>query len=260
MYLKRILFILVLLSLSSLICSAEKIVTVTTLDDYSPYCFRKENNLKDKKPILPGLDSVKLQGYSWDILRESLHEMGYTIQLKVYPWARAMKMVKSGKIDILFPTGKNKEREKVFYYSQEPVNQANFIVYIRKDSPIRWNGLESLNGLCIGEMRGWNYGEKWKACNLVTKKEVSKIMHGFKMLDKKRLDGFVGYEVNFDYVLKQKRWKTAYKKLPAFDATTEYVVGLKTNKQILQILHDFDAGKKRIIQNGKFDQIVDKWR
>jgi polar amino acid transport system substrate-binding protein len=259
MYIKGLFLILAVLSISSFIFGAEKAVTVATLDDYPPYCFRKENHKEDKKHIPPRSDSVKLQGYSWDILRESLHEMGYTIQLKVYPWARAMAKTKHEEVDILFPTGKNEERKKIFYYSQEPVNQAKFLVYVRADSPMKWDGLESLHGLRIGEMRGWNYGEKWKANNRIKKYEVDMIIEGFKMLDRKSLDGFAGYEVNFDYVLKQARMKALFKKLPPFDSAVEYVVGLK-NKHVSQILKDFDVGKRKIIENGKFDQIVKKWQ
>ncbi|MBF0227477.1 MAG: transporter substrate-binding domain-containing protein [Desulfobacterales bacterium] len=259
MYIKRLFFILVFLGITSLVSGVEKIVTVATLDEYSPYCFFKKNYQQDTKAIPPSSDSLELQGYSWDILRESLHEMGYTIELEVCPWARAMNLTEEGKVDILFPTGKNKEREKIFYYSQEPVNEANFLVYIRADYPIHWNGLESLNGLIIGEMRGWNYGDKWKANELIKKHEIGKIMQGFNMLNLKRIDGFAGYEVNFDYALQQSKMKSLFKKLPAFDSTAEYVVGLK-NEHVLQILKDFDIGKKKIIQNGKFDQIVKKWQ
>ena len=85
------------------------------------------------------------------------------------------------------------------------------------------------------------------------------IIEGFKMLDRKRLDGFAGYEVNFDYVLKQARMKALFKKLPSFDSAVEYVVGLK-DERVSQILKDFDVGKRKIIQNGKFDQIVKKWQ
>ena len=105
-----------MLLMASVVTAAEKVVTVATLEDYSPYCFPKENSVRmAKETIPPGSDSSRLQGYSWDVLRASLHERGYTIELVIAPWARAFSMAKSGKADILFPTGFNKERAEFFY-------------------------------------------------------------------------------------------------------------------------------------------------
>ena len=70
-------------------------------------------------------------------------------------------------------------------------------------SPIQWQDLTSLDGLAIGTMRGWNFGDEWKANSAIEKYEISTILQGFRMLDAGRLDGLVGYEVNFDYALKQ---------------------------------------------------------
>ena len=260
MYIKGLFFALIFLCISSFAFGDEKIVTVATLDNYPPYCFRKGNNGGKGEFVPLGSDSAELQGYSWDILRESFHEMGYTIQLNVYSWMRALYNTKKGKDDILFPMGRNRKREKIFHYSQEPVNQARFLIYVRADSPLKWTGLESLNGLRIGSMRGWNYGGKVDSNNMIEKYEISEIIRGFEMLAKKALDGFAGYEVTFDYILKQTGRTKAYKKLPPFDSTAEYLVGLKTNQRIPKILNDFDIGKQAIIQNGKFDEIANKWK
>ena len=51
------------------------------------------------------------------MIRESFQQMGYTIKLNVMSWPDAMEKVKDGTIELLFPTGKNAEREKVFLYS-----------------------------------------------------------------------------------------------------------------------------------------------
>lgn len=109
-------------------------------------------------------------------------------------------------------------------------------------------------------MRGWNFGDKWKESNAIRKYELSAILQGFKMLDAGRLDGLVGYEVPFDHALKQSGSKEIYKKLPAFDYSAEYVAGAKNDPKIISILDDFDAGKRKIIENGMFKQIKEKWQ
>ncbi|MEE8077335.1 MAG: transporter substrate-binding domain-containing protein [Candidatus Binatia bacterium] len=250
--------IFILLAISTLSYAEENIVKIATLEDYAPFCMTV-GKVKRNQIIQVGNDAVRFQGYSWDVLRESFHEMGYTIHLSITPWARAMTYVKNGKADILFPTGKNTERQRIFYYSEEPVNQANYLIYVRVDDPIEWRGLESLKGLVIGVKRGFIYGDKWKAVTYIKKHDVGKILQGFKMLDHKRLDGFLGYEYNWDYVLKQENWETKFRKLPAFDSSAEYLVALKSNPNGKEILKAFDTGKKRLIKSGKLESIKSKW-
>lgn len=254
-----VLFLVLILPFSSPAVASEKIVNVATLDQYPPYCFPKKDKKSFKEMIPPNSDSVNLQGYSWDILRESLHAMGYTIGLSVYPWKRAVYEIKSGMDDVIFPMIKTPEREKIFLFSKQSVDEANFLVYVPLDSPIKWQGLESLNGLTIGTMRGWNLGKKWDNATDIKKDQISKIIQGFKMLDMGRIDGFAGYEINFDYALKKEQWKTKYRKLPSFDSSIEYLAGVKTNDRVYQILTDFDLGKLEILRNGTYYEIIKKW-
>ena len=79
------------------------------------------------------------------------------------------------------------------------------------------------------------------------------------MLDLERLDGFIGYEINWDFVIRQAGLEHKYRKLPVFDYTTEYVVALKTNENALELLGAYDAGKRQLIQSGKLLEIKEKW-
>lgn len=256
---KLLLLAITFLLIASPAFAQEKIVSVATLDDYSPYCFPKSDKKSFRELIPPGSDSANLQGYSWDVLRESFHAKGYTVMLSVYPWKRAEYDTKSGIDDLIFPISKSAAREEVFYFSKESVDQVNFLVYVPFDSTIQWQGIDSLNGLTIGQMRGWTLGKKWSENNQIKKDDVSKIIQGFKMLDMGRIAGFAGYEISFDYALKNENWKRQYKKLPSFDASIEYVAGVKTNLKVSEILQDFDLGKRKIVENKTFDRISRKW-
>jgi len=255
---KIFLLILMFVFVSSQVFCADKVVTVATLEDFAPFCKKIEGRDSDGS-FPPGSDSTGLEGYSWDVLRESFHEMGFIINLFVTPWVRALKSVQNGEVDILFPAGKNTNRQKTLNYSELPVNHTNFLIYVRRDDPIEWNGLKSLDGSVIGMKRGFNYGDKWKAATNIKKQNIGTIIQGFRMLDYGRIDGFVGYETNWDYVLKQTGWEGKYRKLPVFDSTFEYLVALKTNPRSIEILKAFDRGKQILLQNGKMRMIEKKW-
>ena len=242
------------------VCYAEnKIVRIATLGDYAPFCIKTGEENVSNQIISPGNDISEFKGYCWDVLRESYHKMGYTIQLTVTPWARAMVNLKSGKADILFPTGKNSERLKIFNYSEEPTNEANFVIYIKADNDIDWKGLDGLKGLSIGVKRDFNYGDRWNEAIGILKHNVTNISQGFEMLNIKRIDGFLGYEYNWDYYLKQNKMNGMYKKLASVGSTAEYLVTLKTNPNGQALLKAFDVGKRRLIENGKLTKIKGTW-
>jgi len=258
MFNKAIFTILILSAIFTSSYADDKIVTISTLGDYAPFCMADEKHKIDQ--VIPvGKDAVGFRGYSWDVVRESFHEMGYTIHLSIRPWPRAVHNFKNNKTDILFPTGVNEDRKKMFFFSETPINQANFVVYVRSTSTIKWKGLSSLKGLTIGVKTEFNYGDKWRANTQANKLGISKIWQGFQMLDVGRIDGFLGYEANWDYTLRQHNWNHKFRKLPVFDSTEEYLVTMKSNAEGKELLKAFDRGKQILIQNGKYDEITRKW-
>jgi len=247
-----------LLQISTLACADQKQIKIATLEDYAPFCMTT-GEFKTNQIVQVGRDAVGFEGYSWDVLRESLHEMGYTIDLYVLPWVRALNYLEAGKVDALFPTGKNSEREKIFYYSREPVNEVVFVLYLRAEDPTEWRGFDLLKGLRIGVKRGFNYGDEWNAATGIKKRDVGTILQGFEMLSAERLDGFLGYEYSWDYVLKQKNWKGRFKKLDLQSSSLEYLVALKSNPRGREFLNAFDTGKKRVAAGGKLEKIKIRW-
>ncbi|SFC88042.1 substrate-binding periplasmic protein [Pseudoalteromonas denitrificans] len=236
----------------------EKIISVTTLDDYAPFCFLEGLDVIEKT-IAPGENLTNFSGYSWDVLRESLHIMGYTIKLRVIPWSRALSDVEIGKADAVFPTAIDAERSKIFSFSNEYVNETKFLIYVSKDSQIKWTDLQSLAGFTIAVKRGFYYGKKWKEADYINKYIVGDVLQGFGMLDKQRIAGFLGYERNWDYILKHHGWASKYKKLPPFGGSKEYLATLKTNPRAKEFLTAFDVGKQKLIENGRLAKIHEKW-
>jgi len=249
------------LPLLSLAADDEKVVSIATLPGYSPYCFYKpdaDNQTWDRVP--PGSDSRVFQGYSWDVIRESFHAAGYTLQLRIVPWSRAMYEIKRGKVELLFPAGKNAARMEYMDYSTEPVNAVDFLIYTDGDSDFEWDGLESLAGQTIGAARGWNFGDRWEQQSGFEKQLVDSIEQGFRMLDEGRIDGFAGYEVVWDYKIREMDRSGEFAKTPAFDETREFVTALKSNPRGKQLLAAFDRGKRIITENGTMEEIAARWR
>ncbi len=239
----------------------EKIVTLATLTDFAPFCFPKENSsVVEVETIPPGSDSVQLQGYSWDVVRESFHAMGYTLRLYVVPWERGMHYLAGRKVEGIFPANHSVERGKTYAFSKAIVDQVKMVIYTRTDSRLIWQGLESLNRLSIGCVRGWSFGKKWERMDLIIKEPTDTIAQGFDLVAKGRLAGVAGYQLPYDHELKRTGRSDAFKIVGHFDTIDEYLMGRKNDRNSLLILDIFDSGRKMIDENGVFSAIESKWR
>ncbi len=237
---------------------SDKIVSVVTLADYAPYVF-VDGNKSITGIVTPENREALVNGYSWEVFQESFHVMGYSIKYDIVPWARAIKYLKNGQVDLLFPISKSSERLGVFTYSKEPINDVDIVIYFPITSSFKWNGYHSLNRKIIGVKHAFNYGDKWNSVNYFTKYDIGKMSTGFQMLGKGHLDGFIGYEHVWDYFLKKRGWVNKFKKTAIIDSTIEYVVAMNGTQEKNSLLNVYDEGKRKLVGNGRLTEIKRKW-
>ncbi len=238
-----------------------RIVRIATLTDFPPHCFTRDNagDLTDET-IAPGQDSSFLQGYAWDVVRESYHAAGMAVHLHVVPWSRGMHYVETGRVDVIFPAMRTPKRETKFLFSEEPVIRSSFIVYVPLSSKIEWNGLSSLSGRRIVGVKGWAFGKEWESDRGIIKMEAYSILQGFEMVRNGWVSGIAGYDVPFDYVLKENGLAGEFRKLPSWGVAEEYVMGSKHAPRTMEFLTAFDEGKRSIEEAGFLKAIQAKWR
>ncbi|MDC0255517.1 transporter substrate-binding domain-containing protein [Bacteriovoracales bacterium] len=242
---------------------AEKTITLATLAGYAPYTFKytkKVDGVKAGENITPGKDTRSLQGIAWDIVRESFHSQGYTIKLHVYPWARALKQMKQGKVDGLFPTTKTVARSKFFYFSKNATNSYSTCFYTKAKTQFKFLGLSSLKGKTVGVIRGFSYGNKFDTYKKNLKVRPSRgDRESFLMLEKNRIDVYVGYDIVADYFLKKTNQLGKFKRHAPIDFNYEFLATNLDNQKKIQKIKDFDKGVEVIKKNGAFQKILNKW-
>ncbi len=80
------------------------------------------------------------QGIAVDIVTKIMTNLGHTIDIKIYPWARSLKMTKEGLADAIFTAYKNPERETFLDYSKNVLVSQIVSFYVLKDSDITYDG------------------------------------------------------------------------------------------------------------------------
>ena len=113
--------------------------------EYEPYSYSQNGTFK---------------GYDIEVIEECFRRMGEELDIELIPWSRALKMGMAGETDGVFGIFRRPERvEKMFF--TEPVRAEKISFFVRKDSPLVFNGdLTQLKNCSFGVVGGYSYGKE----------------------------------------------------------------------------------------------------
>lgn len=110
---------------------------------------------------LPG--NAAASGFAVDLLKRLFAQLGADVAVKLYPWERAMTMVRQGDADCIFTVYRDPERERFLDYSEQLVSAQIIHLYARKDAGLSFNGdLKQIQPLRIGVVRQLRYGPRFE--------------------------------------------------------------------------------------------------
>ncbi len=116
------------------------------LTNYAPY----------SDSSLPG------KGFSNDLLVQAMQRAGYTVEVEMMPWGRALELTTKGDTDILPSAWYNQERAKSLIYSKPFAT--NRIVFVKRaDDPFEFKSLADLKGKSVGIVIDYAYDKDFLA-------------------------------------------------------------------------------------------------
>ena len=203
----------------------------------------------------------KIKGIDVDILTEVFARMRQPISIRLYPFARAVYMIKAGQADAIFPFGKDAERELFAHYPREALFEMSVSLFVRKDSPITFNGdFKSLGSYTFGVVREAKFGEQFDAAvrdGIITQiEEVTDFHQNILKLVNNRLDIIVGPRHNILFLLKKLGQQDAVKELSP-SLTPSWFVYLAFSKQ-RTLSPDLEERFARALQEMKRDGTYEK--
>lgn len=150
------------------------------------------------------------EGFMTDILRAALEEAGHSIEVEIYPYARALAAVKSGKFDGIVVTLKELAPELV--YTDIPTAKQRIAFLAKAESNWKYTDTGSLSEVSIAIVKGYDYSDH--NLNRYFKKHANTdkvvVLHGLntteralKMLLSDRIDAYVDGEYSILYNLKK---------------------------------------------------------
>jgi len=198
------------------------------------------------------------EGLSLEVARAAYNTQGYDVKHDYQPWARAMKDLKAGKIDIIVNTWMTEERKAFLMYSDHyTVNEVKFIKL--KNDNFEYNGMKSLTGKNVGIIRGYGYGDEFTNATNFKKQEVSNLLINVNKLIAGRINLTLEDEIVARVIIAQKDSQLLEKISFTENSLSKkymYITSGLANPNHKKYIEAFNKGLKIIKENGTYDQIM----
>jgi polar amino acid transport system substrate-binding protein len=96
------------------------------------------------------------EGIMTEVLRAALEEAGHKIEIKIFPYTRAVTAVSSGQYDGIIVTGKDLAPNLI--YPDMPTATQKGVYSVKTGSTWKYEGIDSLAQTSIGIVKGYDYG------------------------------------------------------------------------------------------------------
>jgi len=203
-------------------------------------------------------------GYVVEFLREIFEPLGVKIDYQVMPWADALKSAEGGEIDGVLCA--NASEAEHLLLGTEPVAEPQFSLFVRKDSPWKYQNLRSLQGVQLGAVEGYKY---WDSIDGYIKKSTPPAVHFYSGdspaalaaadLAAGKVDVVVESVLVFYWTLKGNGQKISDFRTAYTEKSDPLFVAFHKNKRGLEYSKMLDEGLRRLKSNGRFDSILEKY-
>lgn len=95
------------------------------------------------------------EGLMMDVLREAFGQAGYTLEIQMLPYIRAVDAVRNGSFDGIAVVGKTYAPD--FVYPDEPTILQRVVFLVNTGNSWRYTGVESLSQALVGIVEGYRY-------------------------------------------------------------------------------------------------------
>ncbi len=206
-------------------------------------------------------DNKEPTGIAVDVVKTIINSLGHTVTVKIYPWARALKMTETGKADAIFTAYKNPERETFLDYSKSVIVHQTVYFYRKKGSSINYDGdLKKLRPYRIGVVSTISYGKKFdEAKSMLQLDRVNKLEQNIKKLMIGRIDLTLSNAYVGDYELKKMSLQDQIEKIPTQIQSIPSYIAFSKVKKLTALRNQFDIELEKMKQSGEYAKILKQY-
>jgi polar amino acid transport system substrate-binding protein len=206
----------------------------------------------------------KLLGVAVEAAESFLKELNYsTKNTPISTWARALKEVARGKIDIILPPYKTKSRELEYHYTKKPFFMDETVIFLKKGKNIKYEKLSDLKKYKGAAIINDSFGDKFDKYDkdVLKIKRLAKTEQCFKFLLRGRADYIVaGKNAGKSVLAKMKLLdKVVIHKNRILETGMYLGISLKSKVDINKVAKHFEKRTKEWHQQGKFKKLEKKY-
>ncbi|WP_417566519.1 substrate-binding periplasmic protein [Marinobacter sp.] len=206
-------------------------------------------------------EALAIGGYAVDFMNELSGRIARPVELRILPWLRCLKMAEDGDVDGIMLLTENEERKQFLLMSRPIISDANLLWY-RSDSPHARprSTFADLQGLRIGVVTGFNYGEPFNAAVVqlnLTVDEAPSILSNFRRLDRDWIDVFLVNRMAADYALHDyPLLKAGMVVQGGLFESVGFRIGLAKAGRAAGLLAEIDKALEDMHEDGTIDRIM----
>lgn len=230
------------------------------------------NNTKPKTVVItsgewPPYTSKELKngGVFTKITAEAFKIMGYSIDVKYYPWQRSYFVTANGQADASLAWAPTEERNKDFVFS-DPVTFSTKVFFHLKAFKFDWTNLNDIKNLRTIATKKYTYGDNFDAA--ANKKKINIIYSNndeqkFSMLlagraDLVPMEKLVGLFLIKNKFTERQASRITYHNKPLQNTPICVAFSKKINSERLTtLLQAFNEGLAKLKESGQYDKILE---
>lgn len=227
----------------------QKIVQLVT-ESYIPYAFEENRVIK---------------GLAVDVVTEAFRRQGYTVDLQILPWTRALQMVQDGDTDGIFCAFYSEDRAVYMQYLKEPIADEAQFVYTLKDSPVKFDGtIDSLKPYRIGMVQDYFFGAEFDSVRKsgeLKVEAVTDLPSDIQKLLEGRIDAMVDHHLSTLYYLKKMgvQDKVIEQATPLRKPEGLYLCFSKSRNIDQDLVRRIDEELVKMKSDGSYQKIIDHY-
>lgn len=240
---KHALFALLMVSISSLGSEKSPPLIKVAVDPFPPWVIVEEDG--------------SLRGIDIQITRAITEQLNLSPEFIVCPFARCLKMMESGDVDLMVNLFKTEERKDYIQFSEQSIlPDPPKVFYLKFDSKLDITQYEHLMPLKIGTVRGTAYFDKFDGDSSLIKIQAVQDSQLIEMLLRDRVDTFIGTESTIDYILASQRISHLFKKASfRWQGQNQTFLGVSRKSPLLKRMTEINDVLSHFKSQGTFETL-----
>ncbi|KAA0696304.1 ABC transporter substrate-binding protein [Halopseudomonas laoshanensis] len=249
-------------------CSTLVLVVLACWSNLAAAHCEKTLRWDDDPPFSMQLPNGDISGIDVELNRAVLGHLDCTVTLRKLPWARALRELELGRLDILPGAFRRPERAKYAHFSGAVLPASHNILFMNEEALAKWPVTRLLDlrdtefrlGAQIRVYYGSDFQEVMNDPEFAARVTIlAKRENLWRMLDRGRIDGVIANEHTGAYEIRQLGLGRRIKATNVVVSHEPAEVAFSKESNDLDFVGDYAEALQQLVADGSYEQIVQRY-